>query len=70
MSSPLVTLVATYDKANGRGTTNAGRYSNPKMDALLIEAMRTIDDAKRAELLRRRRPSCSTITASCRCISR
>ena len=51
-SSPLVTLVATFDKANGRGTTNAGRYSNPKMDALLIEAMRTIDDGKRAELLK------------------
>ena len=52
MSSQLLSLVATYDKANGRGTTNAGRYSNPKMDALLIEAMRTLDDTKRAELLR------------------
>ena len=52
VSSPLLSLVATYDKANGRGTTNAGRYSNPKMDALLIEAMRTLDDKKRAELLR------------------
>ena len=52
MSSPLVALVATYDKATGRGTTNAGRYSNPKMDALVAEALRTIDDGKRAELLR------------------
>jgi peptide/nickel transport system substrate-binding protein len=52
VSNSLVTLVATYDKANGRGTTNAGRYSNPKMDAPLIEATRTLDDAKRAELLR------------------
>jgi peptide/nickel transport system substrate-binding protein len=51
-SSPLVSLVATFDKANGRGTTNAGRYSNPKMDAALIEAMSTIDDAKRNELLK------------------
>lgn len=51
-SSPLVALVATFDKANGRGTTNAGRYSNAKMDALVIEAMKTIDDAKRAELLK------------------
>ena len=33
MSSPLVALVATFDKATGRGATNAGRYSNPKMDA-------------------------------------
>ena len=53
MSNPLVTLVATFDKANGRGTTNAGRYSNPQMDAILIEATRTIDDAKRADLLRK-----------------
>jgi peptide/nickel transport system substrate-binding protein len=52
ISSPLVSLVATYDKASGRGTTNAGRYSNPKMDALIAEALRTIDDNKRAELLR------------------
>ncbi len=52
MSSPLVTLAATYDKATGRGATNIGRYSNAKMDALLDEALRTIDDAKRAELLR------------------
>jgi peptide/nickel transport system substrate-binding protein len=51
-SSPLVTLVATFDKANGRGTTNAGRYSNPKMDAVLIEAMKTIDESKRGELLK------------------
>jgi ABC-type transport system substrate-binding protein len=36
----------------GRGATNAGRYSNPKMDGLVNEALRTIDDEKRAELLR------------------
>jgi peptide/nickel transport system substrate-binding protein len=52
ISSPLVTLVATFDKASGRGGTNAGRYSNAKMDALLKDAMQTIDDAKRADLLR------------------
>ena len=52
ISSPLVTLVATYDKATGRGGTNAGRYSNPKMDALVNEATRTIDNAKREDLLR------------------
>jgi peptide/nickel transport system substrate-binding protein len=52
MSSPLVALVSTYDKASGRGTTNAGRYSNPKMDALIAQATRTINDDRRAELLR------------------
>ncbi|WP_282601754.1 ABC transporter substrate-binding protein [Paracoccus sp. PARArs4] len=51
MSSPLKSLVATYDETTGTGTTNAGRYSNPEMDALLAEAMSTIDDAKRDEML-------------------
>jgi peptide/nickel transport system substrate-binding protein len=52
ISSPLVSLVATFDKATGRGGTNAGRYSNPKMDALIAEALRTVNDDKRANLLR------------------
>lgn len=53
VSSPLTVLVATYDKAAGRGGTNAGRYSNAKLDALLSEATGTLDDDKRAGLLRR-----------------
>ena len=52
MSSPLKSLVATYDKEAGTGPTNAGRYSNPEMDKLLKEAMSTIDDAKREDLLK------------------
>jgi peptide/nickel transport system substrate-binding protein len=51
MSSPLKSLVATYDANTGMGPTNAGRYSNPEMDALLIEAMSTIDDAERDRML-------------------
>ena len=51
MSSPLKSLVATYDPETGMGPTNAGRYSNPDMDALLIEAMSTIDDEKRDQIL-------------------
>ena len=51
MSSPLKSLVATYDQEAGMGVTNAGRYSNPEMDALLTEAMATIDDEKRDQLL-------------------
>lgn len=51
MSSPLKSLVATYDADTGMGPTNAGRYSNPEMDALLIEAMSTIDDAERDRML-------------------
>jgi peptide/nickel transport system substrate-binding protein len=52
MSSPLTSLVATYNPDAGLGVTNAGRYSNPEMDALLAQAMTTIDDVKREELLR------------------
>ncbi len=51
MSSPLKSLVATYDEATGMGPTNAGRYSNPEMDAVLTTAMSTIDDAERDSLL-------------------
>ncbi|QDY71009.1 ABC transporter substrate-binding protein (plasmid) [Qingshengfaniella alkalisoli] len=51
MSSPLKSLVATYDAETGTGTTNAGRYSNPEMDALLADAMSTIDDATRDQML-------------------
>lgn len=51
MSSPLKSLVATYDANTGMGPTNAGRYSNPEMDALLVKAMSTIDDAARDKML-------------------
>lgn len=51
MSSPLKSLVATYDKDAGMGVTNAGRYSNPKVDELLKQAMSTIDDDERARFL-------------------
>ncbi|HMA14080.1 MAG TPA: ABC transporter substrate-binding protein [Kiloniellaceae bacterium] len=52
MSSPLRALVATPDKAKGYGGTNAGRYSNPAMDALVDQALATVDDDKREALLR------------------
>jgi peptide/nickel transport system substrate-binding protein len=51
MSSPLTALVATPDKAKGMGGTNAGQYSNPEMDALLQQALATIDDQEREKLL-------------------
>lgn len=50
-SSPLKSLLATYNRAKGMGASNRGRYSNPEMDKLLDEALRTVDDAKRAALL-------------------
>lgn len=49
-SKPLRSLLATHDPKNGFGTTNRSRYSNPKMDALLIKGLATADDAAREKL--------------------
>jgi peptide/nickel transport system substrate-binding protein len=51
MSSPLRALVATPNPDKGMGGTNLGRHSNPEMDALLEQALVTIDDAEREKLL-------------------
>ncbi len=51
MSSPLKALLATPDKSRGYGGTNRGQYSNPQLDDLLTQALATVDDAKRQELL-------------------
>lgn len=50
-SSPLKALLATYNSEKGMGQANRGRYSNPKMDALLGEALATVDDSRREKLL-------------------
>ena len=50
-SSPLKSLLHTYDKDRGFGASNRGRYSNPDVDKLVEEALSTIDDGKRAALL-------------------
>jgi peptide/nickel transport system substrate-binding protein len=50
-SSPLKALLATFDTAKGMGNANRGRYSSAKMDALLDQALATVDDAKRERLL-------------------
>jgi peptide/nickel transport system substrate-binding protein len=52
MSSPLRALLATRNPDTGMGGTNAGRYSSPEMDAILMQALRTVDDAEREALLR------------------
>jgi len=51
MSSPLIALIATPDKDKGMGGTNRGRYSNPELDALIEQALGTVDDAAREKLL-------------------
>lgn len=50
-SSPLKSLLGTFDPAKGTGTANRGRYSNPGLDKLIEDALATVDDAKRGALL-------------------
>src|SRR5919109_4325834 len=46
-------LLATFDREKGMGASNRGRYSNPQVDKLINDALATVDDGKRAELLAR-----------------
>jgi len=50
-SSPLKSLLATNDPAKGFGAANRGRFSDPKLDGLLVQALGTVDDGKRELLL-------------------
>jgi peptide/nickel transport system substrate-binding protein len=50
-SSPLRSLVATFDSAKGWGGSNRGRFSDAGVDALLDTALTTIDDTKRGLML-------------------
>jgi peptide/nickel transport system substrate-binding protein len=50
-SSPLKSLLGTFSKEKGTGTANRGRYSNPELDKLVEQALATVDDAKRQDLL-------------------
>ncbi|MDB5828818.1 MAG: periplasmic dipeptide transport protein [Variovorax sp.] len=50
-SSPMRALMATFNKDKGMGAYNWGRYSNPKFDTLLDEALQTLDEKKREGML-------------------
>ncbi len=50
-SSPLKSLLASFDREKGMGPSNRGRYSNPEVDKLINAALATVDDAKRQDLL-------------------
>jgi peptide/nickel transport system substrate-binding protein len=52
-SSPLKSLLATFDREKGMGPSNRGRYSNAEVDKLIHQALATVDDKKRQELLAR-----------------
>ncbi|MCM0018960.1 MAG: ABC transporter substrate-binding protein [Tagaea sp.] len=51
-SSTLRSLLATFDRATGMGSSNRGRYSNPAFDAALRAALGEMDDGARQERLR------------------
>jgi len=65
-SSPLKALLATFNNSKGTGAANRGRYSNPKLDTVLDQALATVNDAQREKLLNRPRRSASAISASSR----
>jgi peptide/nickel transport system substrate-binding protein len=44
-------LLGTPDKEKGMGATNWSSYASPQFDALLAEALHTVDDRKREQLL-------------------
>ena len=46
-SSPFTALMATYDPKTGLGPSNRGRWSSPDFDAVLGQALRTMDEDKR-----------------------
>lgn len=50
-SSPLRSLLATFDTTKNLGASNRGRYSNPALDAMIEKATSTIDDEARGKLL-------------------
>ena len=52
-SSALRALLTSKDPERGMGGTNRGRFAHDEMDAVLEEALRTVDDDARAALLAR-----------------
>jgi peptide/nickel transport system substrate-binding protein len=41
----------TNDRSRGIGVANRGRYSNPKLDALVLEAIGVMDEKRRNAML-------------------
>jgi peptide/nickel transport system substrate-binding protein len=51
--NPLRAQIATWNPARGLGTANRGRYSNAAVDALIDQAMGTMDDAAREQIVQK-----------------
>ena len=52
-SYALTNVLGSVDPRQGRGVSNWGRYSNPKVDQALEDAMAAFDDAKREAILQK-----------------
>ncbi|MDP6707505.1 MAG: ABC transporter substrate-binding protein, partial [Alphaproteobacteria bacterium] len=52
-SSPLKSLLHTYDKSKGFGSSNRGRHSDAEVDKLIEDALATVDDDARSKLLQK-----------------
>jgi peptide/nickel transport system substrate-binding protein len=50
-SGSLRALLGTFDRQTGAGAANRGRYASKPFDDKVAEALRTVDDTKRAALL-------------------
>jgi len=50
-SSPLRSLLATFNRDKGLGAVNWGRYSNPKVDYVIEQALQQVDDENRRAML-------------------
>lgn len=50
-SHPLRNILATVNRDRGWGASNRGRYSNPQVDALLVQSMSELDEPKRVGLI-------------------
>ena len=53
MSSPLRAVVATPNKDKGWGTANQAGYSDAMLDSLIDQALATVNETKRRDLLRK-----------------
>lgn len=53
MASPLRALVASQNKDKGLGGTNRGRYSNAELDAVIEEALATVEPETHLALLQK-----------------
>jgi peptide/nickel transport system substrate-binding protein len=50
-SSPLRSLLASYNRDTGMGAANWPRYSNPKVDYIVTQALQQVDDENRSVML-------------------